>query len=228
VDWDPTGLRILSYECPFGVGYLEAILHDSADDLRSLLPIARESIAARLAERGYDPPATTTKEAAPWGVFVTLHDPAHAVAGDSHDAGDPTLRGCMGHVDLDAHACLGKEVAECAALAAFADPRFPKLNEDELHRITLEVSVLGAPAEVGALSELDPRRFGVVVRSGKRRGLLLPGIPGINTPEDQVMVALRKGEIRPTDPWTVERFPVRKVSEATPPRETPAPRGVNT
>lgn len=59
-----------------------------------------------------------------------------------------------------------------------------------------------------AVSDLDPARYGVIVRSGERCGLLLPDLPGVNTPREQVSIALRKAGIGENESYTMERFEV--------------------
>ena len=162
--------------------------------------MAREAVARAVREES---PVRRTLPAPcfpVWGVFVTLRD-AH---------GD--LRGCMGHIDakdLD----LGREVAECARLAALRDPRFPPLSEPEVPNVRIEVSVLEPPEPVSGLFELDPRQFGVIVRAGMRRGLLLPDIEGVNTPDEQVAIAMRKGDIAPVILGHSNVFASGKVTE---------------
>ena len=69
------------------------------------------------------------------------------------------------------------------------------------------MDVLGQPEVIQSMDELDVKRYGVIVRSG-RSGLLLPDIEGIDTPQQQVTVALRKAGISPGEPYVMERFEV--------------------
>ena len=76
--------------------------------------------------------------------------------------------------------------------------------------LVYSVDVLGDPEPIDSLSELDPRRFGVIVSTPDgRRGLLLPDLDGIDTPEEQVKIAARKGGINPKEEDVqLERFEV--------------------
>ena len=56
--------------------------------------------------------------------------------------------------------------------------------------------------------ELDVKRYGVIVTSGSRRGLLLPDLDGVDTVDQQVDIAMRKGGISPRDKYRLERFEV--------------------
>jgi AmmeMemoRadiSam system protein A len=124
---------------------------------------------------------------------------------------DGELRGCMGTLEPSCKD-LVRETMERAVVAAFEDPRFPPLTAGELERCTIEVTVLG-PLETG---ELDPGRYGIEVRAGDRRAVLLPGIPGIGTAEEQVAAAREKAGIPHGAPVTVRRFSAAKVEEEGP------------
>jgi len=162
--------------------------------------LARAAIAAKLEGRRFEPPPLPDAEDSPHGVFVTLH-----ARGD--------LRGCIGHIEPTCER-LSEEVATVAPLAAFRDPRFPPLRPDELHEVAIEISILTPPEPVADKRTLDPRRYGVVVSSGPRRGVLLPDLEGIDTVEQQLTIALRKGRIDAAEAYAVERFEIVKVEEA--------------
>ena len=68
--------------------------------------------------------------------------------------------------------------------------------------------MLGEPEPVSSPEELDVRKYGVIVSCGMRRGLLLPDLEGVDTVEQQIEIAMQKGGIRKTDPYTLQRFEV--------------------
>ena len=70
------------------------------------------------------------------------------------------------------------------------------------------MDVLSAPERIGSKAELDVKKYGVIVSSGGRRGLLLPDLDGVDTVEEQVDIARRKGGIPAGAPLTLERFEV--------------------
>ena len=70
------------------------------------------------------------------------------------------------------------------------------------------MDVLSAPEPVSGKDDLDVKKYGVIVSSGSRRGLLLPDLAGVDTGDEQVDIAMRKGGISPKDPITLERFEV--------------------
>jgi len=200
------GHRVLSYEGPFGVGYGVAVLYacgaPPGDALNSLPALARRSVEDALGVARHPPPAVADGPLAEArAVFVTLHD-AHGL-----------LRGCIGGL-APKYRTLADEVWHFARQAAFRDPRFPAVSAAELSGLRFEVSVLDPPEPVASADELDPSRYGVVVRgSGDRRGVLLPDLPGVDSVDDQIDIARRKGHIGDDEPVSLERFTVRKFAE---------------
>jgi MEMO1 family protein len=164
----------------------------------TLLHVARKAIAARLAGTRYAPP-TVEPVSLPYGVFVTLWTPEHE------------LRGCIGQLGPIEN--LAATVAECAVSAAVDDARFTPVMDIELSHLDIEISLLEPPQRVSHLDELDPASYGVIVQQNGRRGVLLPGLAGVDAPEDQVAIACRKGFIDPMQRFDIARFRVRELSE---------------
>jgi len=198
------GLKVFSYESPFGVGYLEALLYSDRAEIKhrtpppGLLEVARQAIESELRGENFIPPHFE----APWHdarpVFVTLRN------------AQGELRGCIGRTE-SIHGSLADEVADCATAAATRDYRMPAVELDELAELSIDISILDDPEPVQNRAELDPHRYGVVVTRGLRRGVLLPNVEGIESVADQLRVALQKGGISPAEPYRVERFTVSKV-----------------
>ncbi|MDR1713115.1 MAG: AmmeMemoRadiSam system protein A [Coriobacteriales bacterium] len=117
------------------------------------------------------------------------------------------LRGCIGTIQATT-ASIFTEICTYAVVAASEDPRFNPIRPQELPNITCSVDVLGAAEPVQDVSALDAERYGVIVSSGYRRGLLLPNLEGVDTPGQQIDIALRKAGIRPDEPYSLERFEV--------------------
>lgn len=125
---------------------------------------------------------------------------------------DGQLRGCIGTIH-PTQASLAEEICANAVAAASRDPRFEDVQDFELDELVYDVDVLGKPEEVAGPEALDPGRYGVIVSSadGSRRGLLLPDLPGVDTVEDQVRIAARKGQVDLTEPGVrYERFEVMR------------------
>ena len=99
--------------------------------------------------------------------FVTLHKKG-------------SLRGCIG--TLEARQALINDVAEHAYAAAFQDPRFPALQDDEYEQLEIEISVLGKPermifkSEDDLLKQIRPDVDGLILEHGMKRGTFLPSV----------------------------------------------------
>jgi AmmeMemoRadiSam system protein A len=119
------------------------------------------------------------------------------------------LRGCIGTFQ-PCEQNVAREVVRNAVSAATADPRFSPVSLDELADIEYTVDVLTAPEPVRGVAELDPKRYGVIVQAGGRRGLLLPDLEGVDTAEAQVRIAMQKADIPPGTPVALSRFEVKR------------------
>lgn len=189
--------NVLSYEGPFGVGYGVVSIHAMARDENPYIHLARKTLETyvKTGEKikpGTDLPVELLEERA--GVFVTLKK-------------DGMLRGCIGTIE-PTEDNIAKEIIENAIRAGTEDPRFPPVEEDELSHIVYSVDVLEEPEPIESIEDLDVQNYGVIVKKGMRRGLLLPNIDGVDTPEEQVSIALNKARIRPYDRYSMERFRV--------------------
>jgi AMMECR1 domain-containing protein len=60
---------------------------------------------------------------------------------------------------------------------------------------------------------LDPRRYGVIVQAGARRGLLLPDLEGVDTADYQISIAMQKAGIPPGTPVDLYRFEVKRYEQ---------------
>jgi AmmeMemoRadiSam system protein A len=150
--------------------------------------------AARLIE----PLADESLSAPSRGVFVSLHK-----------NGD--LRGCIGTI-MGTQPTLGEEIRQNTFSAAFRDPRFPPLEKSELDALEINVDVL-SDMERTTRDQLDPKKYGVMVTSGFRRGLLLPDLELVDDVDTQLSIALRKGGIRPDEDYVIDRFTVTRYKE---------------
>ena len=128
------------------------------------------------------------------GAFVSIH---------KH--GD--LRGCIGTI-APTRSCVAEEIIGNAISASTRDPRFPAVQPDELEWLEINVDVLGEPEDIESEDELDVKRYGVIVSSGRKRGLLLPDLDGVDTVEQQVDIAMRKGGINKFEKYKLQRFEV--------------------
>ncbi len=103
---------------------------------------------------------------------------------------------------------IGFEIVNNAISAGTGDPRFEPVEPGELDELVYSVDVLKPAEPIDDMSQLDVRRYGVIVRSGRRSGLLLPNLEGIDTVEQQVAIARQKAGIGPDEPVQLQRFEV--------------------
>ena len=197
--------EVLSYEAPFGVGYLVAQLTDGSGakiDGQELPRLAREAVETFTRQH------TEIKPKARLSEFLGLPAPCFV----SLKTLDGELRGCIGTIEA-MQPTLAEEIVANAINAATRDPRFSEVTEDELANLKYSVDVL-LPAEPAQFEDLDPQVFGVIVEDSEgRRGLLLPDIPGVDNAQQQVEIATRKAGIPPGKPVQLSRFKVERFRE---------------
>jgi len=75
--------------------------------------------------------------------------------------------------------------------------------------LSIRVQLLDPPEPITDIARLDPRNYGIIVRSGDRQALLLPGIEEIVTPEQQLRAACQKAGIDRHAALQLERFRTR-------------------
>jgi len=209
---------LLSYEGTFGVGYAVASFLPKKSEREEMgheeerLPkepyrrmhspqveLARLSLEHYLQTGLYlkvpdGLPEEMTAERA--GVFVSLK---------LHGA----LRGCIGTVEgvMDS---VAEEIIRNAVSAGTLDPRFPRVTLSELPELQVSVDVLSHLTEVKDLLELDHKRFGILVSTAHKSGLLLPDLEGVDTVKDQLAIALGKAGISPREKYAMRKFQVTR------------------
>lgn len=209
--------QVLSYEGPWGIGYMTALVGEAAieaagtpragrkggtpgTDESEITKLARRTIEALLREGKVPHPDPLDDPDLPEraGAFVCLHRGGE-------------LRGCIGTI-LPTQETLAEEVVHNAVEASTHDPRFPEVTPDELFDLDVQVDVLHSPEPIGSEMDLDPKTYGVIVSSGWKRGLLLPDLEGVDDAETQVTIARHKAGIAPGEPVRLERFRVDRYS----------------
>ncbi|ABR33428.1 AmmeMemoRadiSam system protein A [Clostridium beijerinckii] len=121
------------------------------------------------------------------------------------------LRGCIGTI-APTTGSVGEEIIRNSIEAAMSDPRFPEVSEDEMDDIDISVDVL-MDSEPCNKEDLDPKKYGVIVSLGMRRGLLLPDLEGVDTVDEQLQIACDKADIDFDDDYKIERFEVVRYKE---------------
>jgi AmmeMemoRadiSam system protein A len=173
---------------------------EKKEDEDPLVALAREAIGTYVRQGKVIRPSLSP-EGGPRraGTFVSLHLP------------DGSLRGCIGTTEAHQDS-VEEEVVANAISAASGDPRFCPVTKNELAGLDISVDVLGAAEEVEESTELDPKRYGIIVQTlDGRRALLLPDLEGVETVEQQLHITCRKGSIDPdNDQYRIYRFEVER------------------
>jgi len=209
--------NLLAYEGTFGVGYLvmSFTLNKTDEDTYQKLinhqeeamnhKIQNESLYVKLARESLtnylingdrmDIPSYISPEMkeTKTGIFVTLKK-------------EGRLRGCIGTI-FPRTENIAQEIIRNAIEAGIHDPRFSPVEEKELKELEFSVDVLTKPKKA-LESELDPKKYGIIVRNKMKTGLLLPDLEGIDTVEKQLEIALQKGNISKNENYTIEKFQV--------------------
>ena len=119
------------------------------------------------------------------------------------------LRGCIGTFTPSTGSIV-QEVIANAVSAASRDPRFSPVGPDELDDLVYSVDVLSPPERVRDVHQLDPKKYGIIVQSGHRRGLLLPDLEGVDTVADQLRITRMKAGILPSEAAEILSFTVTR------------------
>lgn len=139
------------------------------------------------------------------------------------------LRGCIGTY-LPTKENIAEEIISNAIAAATEDYRFGPIQKEELSDLSYIVYILSEPELVKDINELDPKKFGIIVKTAPitylnntdvvfnghlphKSGLLLPDLEGVNTVEEQISIACQKGGIYPeTERIILYKFSVEKYT----------------
>ncbi len=178
------------------VGYAGVIFKKAG--MHPLAALARETVETYVKEgKTPSPPKELTPEMQEKaGVFVSIHKLG-------------ALRGCIGTFEAQEENVAG-EIMTNAVSSATRDPRFPPITPEELDKLDYSVDVLTSPEPVADESHLDPKKYGVIVEAGWRKGLLLPDLEGVDTAEHQIDICRQKGDISPDEPVKLYRFEVKR------------------
>jgi AmmeMemoRadiSam system protein B/AmmeMemoRadiSam system protein A len=178
------------------VGYAGVIFKKAA--MHPIAALAKETVDTYIRE-GKKPslPKNLTPEMKQRaGVFISIHKLGN-------------LRGCIGTFEPQ-QKNVAEEIITNAISSATRDPRFSAITPEELKDLDYSVDVLTTPEPVDDESQLDPKKYGVIVEAGWRRGLLLPDLEGVDTVEYQIDICRQKAGIAPDEPVKLYRFEVKR------------------
>jgi len=182
----------------------------------NLVHLAKQAVESYIKERKIISPPEDfpqeflTKRA---GTFVTIEK-------------DGQLQGCIGTY-LPTKINIAQEIIHNAVAAATEDYRFSPIKEEELPCLSYTVYVLSYPQPVKDIGTLNPKKFGIIVKTAPfaypdenvvfdgrvpfKSGLLLPDLAGVDTIEQQISIACQKGGVDPAkEKVFIYRFTVEK------------------
>lgn len=179
------------------VGYAGVIF--TVRNESALVKLARETVESYVMRNTVPSPKSLVPEMqGKAGVFVSIHK-------------GEELRGCIGTIG-PTEPNIALEIVQNAVSAATRDPRFPPVTPNELPHLNYKVDVLTDPEPIKGTDQLDPKRYGVIVEAGWRRGLLLPDLEGVDSVEHQIEICRAKAGIGNNEPVKLYRFEVKRYS----------------
>ena len=194
---DDSKCKFCGAELNFRTGLKAVSVLPMSEELHPIAKLAKETVESYVRHGKRPEPGELTPEMSERaGVFVSIHEHGQ-------------LRGCIGTFE-PVQANVAEEIIANAISSATRDPRFPPVTADELGDLEYKVDILTQPEPVKDVSELDAKRYGVIVGSGFRRGLLLPDLEGVDSVEEQISICRLKAGIDPNEPVDLYRFEVRR------------------
>ena len=196
-----TGAELVRYQTSGDVtGDYSAVVGYAGIIITMMSPVAklaRETVETYVKEGKTPQPEELTPEMKQKaGVFVSIHKFGE-------------LRGCIGTFEPQEEN-VAEEIITNAISSATRDPRFPPVAPDELKDLSYSVDVLTKPEPIESRDQLDPKKYGVIVECGLRRGLLLPDLEGVDSVDYQIDICRQKAGIMPDEPIKLYRFEVRR------------------
>ena len=165
--------------------------------MHALVRLVKKTVEAYVRKgEVFQPKRLTAEMKEQAGVFVSIHKLDE-------------LRGCIGTFEPQ-HDNVAEEIVANAISSASRDPRFLPVTKGELKHLEYSIDVLTRPELVESQDQLDPKRYGVIVEAGWRKGLLLPDLEGVDTVEEQVGICRLKAGIDPDEDVTLYRFEVKR------------------
>jgi len=168
-----------------------------AKELHPVVELAKETVESYIREGKTPQPRGLTPEMREMaGVFVSLHKHGQ-------------LRGCIGTFEPK-QKNVAEEIIANAISSSARDPRFPPVTASELDDLEYSVDILTKPEPVTDINQLDHKKYGVIVESGGKKGLLLPDLEGVDSVEEQIAICRLKAGMSASEPVKLYRFQVRR------------------
>ncbi len=179
----------------------------SNEEQQWLLDLARKVISAKFKEQKFNSQDIPNRFKENRGIFVTLSK-------------NGELRGCIGYIQPIKS--VYEAVKENALNAAFSDPRFKPLKEEELKQIKIEISILTVPERIEfkepleLIKKLRAKIDGVIVEKNGHQATFLPQVwEEISDPYDFLRQLSWKAGLS-IDAWktaNISIYQVEKIEE---------------
>ena len=137
------------------------------------------------------------------------------------------LRGCIGSLEIKR--ALAIDVVKNARAAAFDDPRFGALTQEEFENLHIHISVLSSPETIECASEdelvrqLRPRIDGVILEDGASRATYLPSVWEVLPDPQKFLQQLKHKAGLSLDHWSetmkVQRYTTECMSSRVSPKK---------
>lgn len=214
--------KVNSYDGPFGVGYAVASIeigdkNNKRELMNKIINIRKnrllkirknENQYVRLARLSLETYINKKQQISmPNKINNELTEKKAGVFVSIKKEGD--LRGCIGTTEPITD-CIGEEIIKNSISAGTKDPRFYSVEKSELEELEYSVDVLQKPTLVNSIDELDVKKYGVIVESNNKKGLLLPNLIGIDNVTDQINIALKKAGIGRYEDYKIYKFEVTR------------------
>lgn len=121
------------------------------------------------------------------------------------------LRGCVG-TTLPETDSIAQEIIRNTIQAATRDYRFSKITLEELNNIEISIDIISRPSQA-TKEELNPKKYGILVTQGSKKGVVLPNSPGINTVNAQIKLACKRANININENYELEKFETNRYKE---------------
>lgn len=118
------------------------------------------------------------------------------------------IRGCKGtmHPTTD---CIAREIIKNVVEAGCGNNKFSEIRKDELAELEYSIYIIH-DIKIAKKEELNPKRYGICVKSGSKSSYLLPNLYVVETAAKQLERSLQKAGIGEDEEYTIEKFEVIK------------------
>lgn len=183
---------VFSYEAPFGIGWMVAAFHNK--DQNPYCALARHAMLyywehGKIMKKLQKLDDSLNRRG---GVIVSLYlqNKLYEYAGATHPI----------------YPSIAEEIIRHAVSAGFLSNQKTPLTKEQLLRCEIKIHILSEYEPIFFIEDLNVKYDGLIVMNNQKQGIVFPNTPGIQTPAQQLAMALRKGNIDADEYYVMERF----------------------